>query len=451
MIHVRHHHTVSFTVVGNHLALNPMISTVALGYAVRVQAMPDGATVSIRKLANTYKETEYVIGKALKELEDEGYLVRERIRIDGQRIVTRTTYYENPKDRLRSTDPTPPQQRQAPPPPPPAPSPPPPPRPQPVDIPEPPRTDTAVAPEEPDALEAIEGSEAIQVTELSEAPEPEAPATCEKAEATEASAASETLETPKSPEVPGVPEMPGAPETPEAPAANEVPPPPQVTPQPQAAPSAQVNPPPQVAPTAQVPPSPQAPPPPRTPGAPPAAPPALIPSPAADLLCGLRLADERLTLSVRDVNRLAPAVSAWLDRGVSAAYVVHSLVSTLPPGAIGHPASFLKYRLTEKLPPPLPVRPPEGPGRVRATGQECQICGLPFAAPTGSPATAPAPSSALVRCPRCRTAEEWTAAAPRPAALRNVQAPTRLRTGAAASGRTPAARARSAAARALPR
>ncbi|MEU7157630.1 helix-turn-helix domain-containing protein [Streptomyces chrestomyceticus] len=371
VIHVRHHHTVAFTVLGNHLALNPRISAIALGYAVRIQALPDGATVSIRELAKRYPETEYKIGEALKELEAEGYLVRERVRIDGQRIVTRTTYYENPADRLRSTAPTPPQRRQAPPPPPP-PAPPPPP--QPVDAHEPPQTDTAPTP-------------GVPPTDTAAAP--------------------------------GAPEAPETTEASETPAAIVVSPPPQVAPPPRA----------------------------------PAEPPALVPSPAADLLCGLRLADARLTLSVRDVNRLVPAVSAWLDRGVPAAHVARTLVSDLPDGVIFRAASLLEHRLTEWLPPPLPVRPAEEPRRVRGAVQECQLCGLPFAPPPESTAkaSAPAPSTSLVRCPRCRTADTWTAAAPRPPALRNVQAPTRLRTGAAASGRTPAARARSGAARALPR
>ncbi|KOU09189.1 hypothetical protein ADK86_02040, partial [Streptomyces sp. NRRL F-5755] len=94
--HVRHRHDTHFTVVGNHLALHPTLSAVAIGLAVRIQALADGAHVSIRALSMQLPETEYRIARALKELEEAGYLERRRERVPGQRIVTRTTYYEHP-------------------------------------------------------------------------------------------------------------------------------------------------------------------------------------------------------------------------------------------------------------------------------------------------------------------------------------------------------------------
>ncbi|MFH9423204.1 hypothetical protein [Streptomyces sp. NPDC017529] len=93
---MRHRHTSRFTVVGNHLALHPTLSAVAIGLAVHIQALPDGALISIRMLAAHFPESEYRIARALNELREAGYLERRRERAAGQRIITRTTYYERP-------------------------------------------------------------------------------------------------------------------------------------------------------------------------------------------------------------------------------------------------------------------------------------------------------------------------------------------------------------------
>ncbi|MGS2589246.1 hypothetical protein [Streptomyces hebeiensis] len=99
----------------------------------------------------------------------------------------------------------------------------------------------------------------------------------------------------------------------------------------------------------------------------PAAPEASLPTPeqpdlgrhraAADLLAGLRRQDARLLLSARDVARLAPAVSAWLERGVEPVAVQRTLTAMLPQEPIRYPAAFLGHRLTTLLPPPLPAVP----------------------------------------------------------------------------------------------
>ncbi|WP_030743995.1 hypothetical protein [Streptomyces sp. NRRL F-5135] len=78
---------------------------------------------------------------------------------------------------------------------------------------------------------------------------------------------------------------------------------------------------------------------------------------AADLLAGLRRQDARLLLSARDVARLAPAVSAWLERGVEPVAVQRTLTAMLPQEPIRYPAAFLGHRLTTLLPPPLPAAP----------------------------------------------------------------------------------------------
>ncbi|WP_326611287.1 helix-turn-helix domain-containing protein [Streptomyces scopuliridis] len=103
---------------------------------------------------------------------------------------------------------------------------------------------------------------------------------------------------------------------------------------------------------------------------------------AAEILAGLRRHDPRLLLSARDVTRLAPAVSAWLERGIEPAAVQRTLTATLPPEADGirHPAAFLSHRLTNLLPPPLPATPavPRAP-RVEPL-HNCDRCDRAFRA-----------------------------------------------------------------------
>ncbi|MEV7079898.1 helix-turn-helix domain-containing protein [Streptomyces sp. NPDC093516] len=105
-------------------------------------------------------------------------------------------------------------------------------------------------------------------------------------------------------------------------------------------------------------------------------------STASDLLTGLRTLDSRLLLSERDVHRLAPAVTAWLERGVPAEAVRRALTTGLPAAPIQHPAAFLAHRLTALLPPPLPAAPPPSPPLVRPDPlQTCDGCERAFRAP----------------------------------------------------------------------
>ncbi|MFD9226026.1 helix-turn-helix domain-containing protein [Streptomyces sp. NPDC060064] len=99
---------------------------------------------------------------------------------------------------------------------------------------------------------------------------------------------------------------------------------------------------------------------------------------AAELLAGLRAHDPRLLLSARDVRRLAPAVSAWLERGIEPGAVRRTLTAALPADPIHHPAALLAHRLTAMLPPPLPavaVTPRPDPL------QNCDRCDRAFRAP----------------------------------------------------------------------
>ncbi|GGT76125.1 helix-turn-helix domain-containing protein [Streptomyces althioticus] len=104
---------------------------------------------------------------------------------------------------------------------------------------------------------------------------------------------------------------------------------------------------------------------------------------AVTLLAGLRRADERLTLSLRDVHRLAPAVVDWLERGAAPAAVLRTLTADLPV-TMKHPAGVLAYRLRELLPPPLPAAPEPPPVTAGVHRphpfQECDGCERVFRA-----------------------------------------------------------------------
>ncbi|MFJ6610107.1 hypothetical protein ACIQPT_07480, partial [Streptomyces sp. NPDC091289] len=97
----------------------------------------------------------------------------------------------------------------------------------------------------------------------------------------------------------------------------------------------------------------------------------------------------QFTLSENDIHRLAPAVAAWLERATHPDTIRRTLTDDLP-NPLNHPASLLKYRLTELLPPPPPGthdltaldtlthRP-----RVTVTPfQTCDDCDRAFRSPT---------------------------------------------------------------------
>ncbi|MFJ2735724.1 helix-turn-helix domain-containing protein [Streptomyces sp. NPDC087317] len=125
---------------------------------------------------------------------------------------------------------------------------------------------------------------------------------------------------------------------------------------------------------------------------------------AVALLAGLRRTDARLTLSLRDVNRLAPTVIAWFKAGATVA-VVHRALTTDVPADLRHPAGLVAHRLRELLPPPLPPAPTPPPLTSATTGirhrphplRNCDGCERAFRAPEPG------------RCRDCRTAAQATA------------------------------------------
>ncbi|GAA4906023.1 helix-turn-helix domain-containing protein [Streptomyces coeruleoprunus] len=97
---------------------------------------------------------------------------------------------------------------------------------------------------------------------------------------------------------------------------------------------------------------------------------------ATALLAGLRRHDHRLVLSQGEVQRLAPAVAAWLERDAGPDSVRTALTAGLP-GRLTHAAGLVAHRLTALLPPPLPEEPTEaGPDPF----QTCEDCDRAFRA-----------------------------------------------------------------------
>ncbi|MHA5051485.1 hypothetical protein [Streptomyces sp. SD15] len=260
VLHVRHRHTERYTVVGNHLAQHPRLSATAIGIGVYIQSLPDGAPVTIKALTARFSEGEVTIGRALRELEAAGYLVRRRVPLGGGRIATRTFFLDHP-GAVRAS---------------------------------------------------VRGSGSRGAASISISVTPAA------GRARESDAASVPVP------VPSLEPM-------------------------SVAGSGSVE----------VPRSASAPTPVRTRSA--DAEPVTVPTgPAADLLVRLRLADSRLLLSTRDVQRLVPAVENWLARSATPEQITRTLTASLPSLAvpIHHPARLLEYRLTTLLPPPLPTAPP---------------------------------------------------------------------------------------------
>ncbi|OUC75303.1 helix-turn-helix domain-containing protein, partial [Streptomyces swartbergensis] len=96
LVHDNARHTTRFTVIGNHLAQHPELSLLAIGLSVHIQSLPSGARVDIKSLAARFPEGTTRIAAALRELEAHGYLRRERERVPGGRIVTRTISCNQP-------------------------------------------------------------------------------------------------------------------------------------------------------------------------------------------------------------------------------------------------------------------------------------------------------------------------------------------------------------------
>ncbi|MGW0841163.1 hypothetical protein ACWD26_13510 [Streptomyces sp. NPDC002787] len=95
VIHVRTRLTADFTVISNALAQRRG-SAVTVGVAAYISSLPSGTCVSIAALCEHFDEGEILISRALRELEEAGYLERRRERTPTGQVRTRTYFYDVP-------------------------------------------------------------------------------------------------------------------------------------------------------------------------------------------------------------------------------------------------------------------------------------------------------------------------------------------------------------------
>ncbi|WP_215447822.1 hypothetical protein [Streptomyces sp. ATCC 21386] len=95
VIHVRTRLTADFTVISNSLAQRGG-SAVTIGVATYISSLPTGTPVSITALCAHFDEGEILISRALRELEEAGYLQRRRERTPTGQVRTRTYFYDVP-------------------------------------------------------------------------------------------------------------------------------------------------------------------------------------------------------------------------------------------------------------------------------------------------------------------------------------------------------------------
>ncbi|WP_347404507.1 helix-turn-helix domain-containing protein [Streptomyces sp. MST-110588] len=86
-----------YTIVGNQLAQHKELSALAIGLATYIQSLPDGASVSVRELAERFPEGRARVAAAMRLLESHGFIERARERGADGRIHTVTYSYNDPK------------------------------------------------------------------------------------------------------------------------------------------------------------------------------------------------------------------------------------------------------------------------------------------------------------------------------------------------------------------
>ncbi|MFI1246490.1 MarR family transcriptional regulator [Streptomyces anulatus] len=101
-------------------------------------------------------------------------------------------------------------------------------------------------------------------------------------------------------------------------------------------------------------------------------------SPAYLALARLGRDDHRLALSADDCAALETQAAQWLARGVTVDYLTSALTAGLP-AQVDSPLGFVRRRLTDKMPPRLPVEgtPAASSAPARRLLMECTDCGRP--------------------------------------------------------------------------
>ncbi|MFJ9430900.1 helix-turn-helix domain-containing protein [Streptomyces sp. NPDC101490] len=339
VVHENTPHTTHFTVVGNHLAQHGELSLMAIGLATHIQSLPAGSAMDIRSLADRFPEGRDRIAGALRELETHGYLRRDKEHTAGGRVVTRTVSCNQPDrtgaGRAVRPRPEPPPRRPQPPPR----------RPGNQDRTEIPRRRPQNRPDAPARL-AERGPQ-----KRAGRPEGQAPWPDEQARWPDGRARWPEEQTPQPQTRPpgNAPHRSDQRERPRRKALPAVPAPAYATPD--------------------------------------------LLLTAVGVLSGLRLGDPRLLISAAEAEHLAPGVVAWLERELPPEAVHQALTSGLPTEPLYRPAALLAHRLTARLPPLPPFRPPKEQPPPLYPLHNCDTCDRAYRGPEPG------------KCAPCRTEE----------------------------------------------
>ncbi|WP_369164744.1 hypothetical protein [Streptomyces sp. AFD10] len=371
VVHVNIRLTDGYTIISNRLSQHRGLSLLAIGLGTHIQSVPDGWRVGVKALAAIFPESEARIAAALRELERHGFLRRVRERVPGGRVATRTESYNHPEAAARgrgaaAAGPVGVPVR------------------VPVAVPAPVRVPALNDEPEPVRVPVLDPEPVpVPVPALNLAPVP-AP---DSVPAQDSVPASWPVRVPAPESVrEAVPVRDAAP-APEAVRDAAPAPEPVRAPAPVPAPE----------PEPRLVPSPTAPKPPPRPLPSPSGTDAALTGEAVRLLARLHVTAPRFVLSEQDVERLAPGVAAWLERGVRPDAVRAALTDD-PPVPLRHPAKLLRHRLIALLPPPLPAAAPVVPL------QNCDGCDRSFR------------SAGHDRCRDCREARAYAEGA-RPAGM----------------------------------
>jgi hypothetical protein len=93
-----------FGVVPNALLNQPTISLKAKGLYAYIQSKPDGWEFSSERIANDHSDGRDGIRSALKELEQNGYLIREKVRTQSGKFEMNYLLCEHPAEPVTGTE-----------------------------------------------------------------------------------------------------------------------------------------------------------------------------------------------------------------------------------------------------------------------------------------------------------------------------------------------------------